>query len=227
MPEPKMRLGSLFAVPLAEVRLPEPGRLNRELTELFLRCESEGGRFRNRIRRDTQKGELFESRFDLFDWDEPPVKELAAFCHGGMMSALHATSDYSEQELEGLGFGYHAWFHVTRAGGYQGMHNHSNASWSGIYCVDPGDAVAERPESGAVRFHDTRTNGNYYADAGNARLKMPFHMGSFQVEHEPGKLFIFPSYVLHEVHPYVGEKPRIVVAFNCWIRRKETKQVEQ
>lgn len=212
-----MILGHLFAVPLAEERMPEAESLNKELTRIFLEAEEAGDQYRNEIRRDTQHGALFESRFDLFRWEQPSVRKLAAFCHGALAQVVAELSDYNKEELGQLKFDYHAWFHVTRKGGYQGLHNHQNASWSGIYCVDPGEPVADRPDSGVVRFHDPRANANYYLDAGNSRLKMPAHHGVYEVRHEAGKLLIFPSYLNHEIFAYAGDRPRIVVAFNCWI----------
>ncbi len=212
-----MRVGQLFAVPMVEFQLEKREPLLSDLRALFLEAEKQGDKYQNETRRDTQHGELFESRFDLFRWSEPPAQALAKFCHTALASALKELSDYSAEEFARLRFDYHAWFHVTRKGGYQGTHNHANASWSGIFCVDPGDPVAERPESGAVRFHDPRSGSNYYMDAGNSRLKLGYRHGGYQIQHEAGRLLIFPSYVLHEVFPYMGERPRIVVAFNCWI----------
>lgn len=212
-----MIIGHLFAVPLAEERIEKPAPFNAELTRVFLDAEKDPDKYRNEIRRDTQHGPLFESRFDLFNWEQPAVRKLTAFCHGAVTRVVAELSDYSKEELAKLKFDYHAWFHVTRKGGYQGLHNHQNASWSGIYCVDPGDDVPERPDSGVVRFHDPRANANYYLDAGNSRLKLPAHHGVYEVRHEAGKLLIFPSYINHEIFAYVGERPRIVVAFNCWV----------
>ena len=214
----EMKLGYLFAVPFADIHMPDHESLTQELTQLFLKKEAQGDAFRNDVRRDTQQGSLFESKFDLFYWEEPAAKKLAHFCHSAVVSVVKGTSDYTQGEIEALKFDYHAWFHITREGGYQALHNHSNASWSGIFCVDPGDQVPERPDSGAVRIYDPRGNASYYLDAGNSRLKMPANHGSYQVTHEAGKLVLFPSYLFHEVFPYQGTKPRIVVAFNCWIK---------
>jgi hypothetical protein len=119
------------------------------------------------------------------------------------------------ETLAKLRFQYHAWFHITRHGGYQGLHNHQNASWSGIFCVDPGDELPERPDSGRVRFHDPRAGAQMYADAGNAQLRLPYQHGGFDVTHRAGRLVMFPSHLFHEIFPYQGERPRIVIAFNC------------
>jgi uncharacterized protein (TIGR02466 family) len=113
---------------------------------------------------------------------------------------------------------------VTRRHGYQGQHNHPNASWSGIFCVDPGEEVPDRPDSGLVRFHDPRTHIDMYSDAGNRHLQPPWTMGTLDWRHRRGQLLLFPSYLRHEIYPYEGERPRIVVAFNCWITRADQRR---
>ena len=216
-----MKIAHLFAVPFAEFVLPpERHELLGQLAALFIDREQAGDQYRNHTQRSTQQGALFESTFDLFKWPEPVVRELAGFCHRSLTQLINRTTDYSPEELHRLHFEYHAWFHVTRNGGFQGLHNHQNASWSGVFCVDPGDTSEKNPDSGAVRFHDPRGMADMYLDAGNQRLAMPANQGVFQVQHAPGKLVIFPSYLLHEIFAYVGQRPRIVVAFNCMMRMK-------
>ena len=207
----------LFSTAMAEARLPDHEGLCGELAELFLRREAEDQQVRNETQRATQFGPLFESRFDLFRWPEPPVKKLAHFCHASLAQLIRQLSSYSDEALGKLRFDYHSWFHVTRKGGFQGLHNHQNASWSGIFCVDPGDSPADRPDSGLVRFHDPRVCSWYHAEAGNLGLNMPYRHGGFDVSHHAGRLVMFPSFLMHEIFPYQGERPRIVVAFNCSI----------
>lgn len=213
-----MKIGYLFSVPLVEFRMDNHEDLCERLTTLFLKKAEEDQDVRNEIRRDTQHGDLFESKFDLFHWPDEPVKELAAFCHRALASTIFELSDYSEDEFSKLVFDYHAWFHITKHGGFQALHHHQNASWSGIFCIDPGDSPAEFPHSGAVRFHDARGLADQYRDAGNGRLKLPARFGGYQIDHEAGRLLIFPSYVDHEIFTYMGKRERIVVAFNCMVK---------
>ncbi len=217
----RFKVDQFFATPMAEVRMAKPEKLTRALSKLFLQKEKQGAEFKATYKRDTQHGDLFESRFDLFYWEDAPVKELFEFCHAAMTELLRRLSGYTQEEFDKLKFFYHSWFHVTRNGGFQGMHFHQNASWSGIFCVDPGDHLPEAPYSGRVRFHDPRYTAYYYTDAGNKRLLPPAHMGTVDMHHETGKLLIFPSYLMHEIYPYAGERPRIVVAFNCWVKEEE------
>lgn len=207
----------LYAVPIVDAWLPGAERLNPELHRLFLQLESEGDRHRDPIRRDTQYG-LFESNFQLHQRTEPAVRTLFAFIDETLRSFVTGISEYSPQDAARLDFDYHMWFHITRKGGYQGLHNHANASWSGIYCIDPGDPGAPGSQSGEVRFHDPRTGSDMYRDPANERLMSPYRLGPWQLGHKAGKLIIFPSYLLHEIFPYTGERPRVIVAFNAWCR---------
>ncbi|MFX4493676.1 hypothetical protein ABTA45_19480, partial [Acinetobacter baumannii] len=58
----------------------------------------------------------------------------------------------------------HTWFHVTRRGGFVIAHTHPMASWSGVYCVAPGQQPADRPDSGVLRFHNPHYYSNMFLD---------------------------------------------------------------
>ena len=120
--------------------------------------------------------------------------------------------------MAGLRIYQHSWYHLTRREGYTAYHNHPMASWSGVYCVDAGDPVPDRPNNGSLRFLDSRTSAGMYLDPGNAHLHAPFGFGDRAYNLAEGQLLLFPSYLLHEVTPYYGSRERITVAFNAWVR---------
>jgi uncharacterized protein (TIGR02466 family) len=213
----KLDIAPLFSVPFATTTLTSGDALCAQLGALFLQREAEGDRYRNRTVRDAQQG-VFESGFDLHTWPDAPVQQVFGFIHTALAATVQQLSGFTPESWRRLSFDYHSWFHVTRNGGHQGVHNHPMASWSGIFCVDPGDAPADQPQSGAVRFLDTRIGAEMYLDAGNEHLRGQFRQGGYQYLHAPGRLVMFPSYVYHEVFPYRGIRPRIVIAFNAWIR---------
>lgn len=212
-----IKIRDLFSTPLIETQMADHEPVCEELRKLFLEKEHEGDRYKYHKRRATQFGPLFESKFDLFTWKDPAVAKVARFCHGALGEVMRRLTSYSQEQLGNLRFDYHAWFHVTRTGGFQGLHNHQNASWSGIFCVDPGDALPDQPESGLVRFHDPRWCSWFHSEAGNLGLNLPYSHGGFDVTHQAGRLVIFPSFLMHEIFVYRGERPRIVIAFNCSI----------
>jgi uncharacterized protein (TIGR02466 family) len=130
---------------------------------------------------------------------------------------IHGLNQHTPEDKKRIAFDMHSWFHITRRGGYQRTHNHPNASWSAIYCVDPGDTDdTGQACSGIVRFLDTRTGADMYRDPANVQLTAPFTMGPWDLRHRAGQMVVFPSYLLHEISPYEGERPRIVVALNLW-----------
>jgi len=207
----------LYAVPMLQSQIGDASRLNAELSSLFLRLESQGDTHRDPIRRDTQYG-IFESNFFLHQRTDPVLLELFGFLRASLLTFIQGMSQYSDTEMTNIELDMHSWFHVTRNGGFQSLHNHPNASWSAIYCVDPGDASS--PESGAVRFHDPRTGCDMYRDPSTERMQSPYRIGPWQLIHKPGQMIAFPSYLLHEVFSYTGTRPRIVVALNAWCRWK-------
>ncbi|MDX1515107.1 MAG: putative 2OG-Fe(II) oxygenase, partial [Gammaproteobacteria bacterium] len=163
------KIVSWFATPIATLRVADYQSLNRDLAALFLDRERAGDTFRHEVRIPTQVGPVFESRFDLFDWPDPPVQRLAEACHNALYDLVQTLNGYADDEIAGFEFFYESWFHVTRAGGYQSIHYHPGASWSGIYAVDAGEPVAGRPESGQVKFYDPRGASFMHVDEGNRR----------------------------------------------------------
>jgi uncharacterized protein (TIGR02466 family) len=108
------------------------------------------------------------------------------------------------------------WFHVTRRGGFFGLHNHPNASWSGVYCVDSGRHDADKKDSGLLTFVNPMITTAMFMDAATANIQLPYGYQIANIRLEPGQLVLFPSWVLHDVKPYEGDGERITIAFNCW-----------
>src|ERR1700726_3799999 len=142
----------VFATPFGEVRLPPCERLNRELEALFLQRETE--EHRNPMPSHVPQKETFESRFNLFRWTDACVQELRAFVLNAVGQMVLETTSLKAQDLARLSFKNHTWFHITRYAGSFVPHNHPLASWSAVYCVRAGEAPADHPGSGLLRFLD-------------------------------------------------------------------------
>lgn len=210
-----------FATPFAFSRLPDPAGLNRELREIFLARAAEGGRQANPRPITQRNATTFESHFDLFREPAPPVQRLKDFCFAEMLRVVCELNGYDAAMRARLLIYNDAWFHVSRRGGFFGLHNHPNASWSGVYCVDPGRSDADKKESGALCFVNPVLQASMHLDAGNAGFSGAFAGGVRNLRMEAGQLVLFPSWVLHDVKPFEGEGERITVAFNCWFGLKE------
>jgi uncharacterized protein (TIGR02466 family) len=209
-----LKVVPMFAAPFGECYLPSCEPLNQELEQLFLARENED--YKNPTPSHTPQAETFESRFNLFRWPETCVQQLRQFTLDSVARMVMETSPLRPQDLSRLKFQNHTWFHISRYAGSFVAHNHPLASWSAVYCVRAGETPADQPQSGLLRFLDTRQGADAYSDPANATLHRPFALRSLEVRLTPGQLIIFPSYVFHEVAPFYGRDTRITVASNCW-----------
>jgi hypothetical protein len=213
---PKISVAPLFAVPFGEARLPECGRLNRELEQLFLAREND--EHRNPTPSHVPQAETFESRFNLFRWPERCVQQLRQFVLDAVAHTVIETTAVTAQEIARLRFNNHTWFHVSRYAGSFVAHNHPLASWSAVYCVRSGSPAPGHPSSGVLRFLDTRQGAAAYLDPANVSLRRPYAFHPVEFRLLEGQVVVFPSYVFHEVAPFYGPDYRITVATNCWFQ---------
>lgn len=209
-----IKLHPLFAVPFGDIRLAPCERLNEELETLFLQRETE--ECRNPMPSHVPQAETFESRFNLFRWSEPCVRELRRFVLDAVAQMVIETTSLQAAEFSLLEFHNHTWFHISRYAGSFIAHNHPLSCWSAVYCVREGQNPPEYPESGLLRFFDTRQGVNAYSDPANAPLQRQFALRPLEIRLQAGQLVLFPSYVFHEVTPFYGRDMRITVATNCW-----------
>jgi uncharacterized protein (TIGR02466 family) len=209
-----IRISSAFAVPFGDARLAGCERLNRQLEALFIARETD--EYRNPTPSHTPQSETFESRFNLFRWPDACVQELRTFVLNSVAQTVIQASNVQPEELAKLTMHNHTWYHVSRYAGSFVAHNHPLASWSAVYCVRGGERLPDRPDSGVLRFLDTRSGADSYLDAANRRLRTPFALKPREMRLEEGQVVVFPSYVFHEVTPFYGRDTRITVATNCW-----------
>jgi uncharacterized protein (TIGR02466 family) len=208
-------LVNMFAVPFSFSRCPAHARLNPALKRYLIDQEKSGAAANPRPL--TQRNAAtFESHFNLFRDGDAAIQELKAFCWDQLLAVIGRLNGYDLPTLHRLQIYNESWFHVTRRGGFFGVHNHPNASWSGVYCVDPGQHDAGKRESGLLSFINPMIMNAMHMDAGTLNMKLPYGYQVASVPLEAGQLVIFPSWVLHDVKPFEGPGERVTIAFNCW-----------
>jgi uncharacterized protein (TIGR02466 family) len=216
-----LQLTPFFAVPFAFGKLDDCAALNAELRELFLQRAAEGARYTNPRPLTQRNPQVFESNFELFKWPEPCVQKLKHFCWQHLMPMIRELNGYDEATMRRMLIYSDAWFHVTRRGGFFAVHNHPMSSWSGVYCVSPGEHDADKRDSGLLSFFNPSVIGSMYLDVSTANIQGPYSYSIRHLRLEPGQLVIFPSWVLHDVKPFEGEGERITVSFNTWFALKD------
>src|SRR3546814_10571287 len=106
---------------------------------------------------------------------EPCIRDLEAFILSALGNTIAKLNRYTPEQLQTIEIFSHTWFHVTRHGGFTITHTHPMASWSGVYCVSPGETPEQYPESGLLRFHNPHQYSNMFIDPGNVRLRSEEH----------------------------------------------------
>ena len=87
-----------------------------------------------------------------------------------------------------------AWYNVAFGGSYNAPHIHPYCQISGAYYIRTEEPSKTHPLSGRIDFIDETIQYGFFPKAGT--------------------LFLFPSDMLHFVHPYHGSDLRICLSFN-------------
>ena len=199
----------LFPTPLATLVVPDHDRLDAALKRAILdnAARSAGVRFTN------EGG--WQSAHDFLAWSGPAGAELVAFAraYANELSAVslaegglvHASLDWQLT----------VWANVNRKGDANALHGHPGAYWSGVYWVDDG-----REEGidvgGELVFNDPRGLApTLFAPNLKMRIAGCLSAGlTHAVQPMRGTFAIFPSWLLHSVTRYDGNRERISIAFN-------------
>jgi uncharacterized protein (TIGR02466 family) len=209
-----VQLATPFAIPFGLANWAESQLINQELRRLFLEREAQGATYSNQNATMSIRPGLFESRFDLFRWQDSCVRHLREFCWKSVFEFMGMVGAHTPEQLSQLVGHADAWFHISRSGGHFGLHNHPMASWSGVYCVDPGDT--SEAAGGLLSFPHPLGAAGMYVDASTRKLDLPYNFSTREYRLAAGQLVLFPSWLPHQVTPYYGRNERITVAFNAW-----------
>lgn len=196
-------LSMIFATPLVVLDWPDSDRFNTELAELVLAREHEAAG------RDTIRSNAggWQSPGNLITWREPCIDVFRRRIEktvSGLLQQL-VRDKGSNRSFNLL---IDAWANVNRNGDYNVAHTHPNCMWSGCYYVTPGQPDPKVTWNGLLELFDPREAANY-VQVSNTVLD-----ARTLIDNKPGRMLLWPSWLRHMVHPYVGEGTRISIAFN-------------
>jgi uncharacterized protein (TIGR02466 family) len=157
----------------------------------------------------------WHSRPDFLNRSEPSVAALTQWITWAVRKMIAATT--CVDEIKGI-LSISAWATICREGAYHAPHSHPDSAWSGVYYVDAGTPSLDRPLSGVLEFLDPRAGVEAVTAPGDP------YGDPVRVWPECGLLVIFPSWLFHWVHPYIGKTPRIAVSFNATLERRLAEQ---
>lgn len=194
----------LFGTPFVLYEWPDSEALNGALNALVLAKEADDS-VGHSVRSNAGG---WQSPGNLITWPEPCIgklKERIEKLVFGLTEQL-LRQDGSERSFTLL---IDAWANINRNGDYNVVHTHPNCMWSGVYYVAPGEPDPQVPYSGLLELLDPREASNYIQVQNTVLDARTF------IENRPGRMILFPSWLKHMVHPFVGSGDRISIAFNA------------
>jgi hypothetical protein len=139
---------------------------------------------------------------------EPCFRNLLQCIVERVRETVQSLAQEKGQTLPPMRVGVHAWAMVMRNGDYTMPHDHSEVHWATVYYPDAGDADEEAdPASGLLALVDPRHGGRPMPG-------LDFVGTTFTVLPRTGRLVVFPGWLLHYVHAYRGQRPRVSISCN-------------
>ncbi|MFM6039337.1 MAG: 2OG-Fe(II) oxygenase family protein [Sphaerospermopsis kisseleviana] len=101
-----------------------------------------------------------------------------------------------------------AWVNVNPQGGYNVVHNHPHAFFSGVYYLQASE------KSGEIVFLNPVSEQNLTLPLQLIDQSNPYNIDRYFFTPQEDLLILFPAYLNHYVHPNQSTDERISVAFN-------------
>lgn len=199
-----IKVNLLFPTPLIEVRFDGADQLIEPLRQAIMnRKATSPGVFKSNLHG-------WHSDVEMLRWGGEAAmilaRETLRVC-GQFTSDVVAPQGQSPYEM-----GMEMWANVSPAGASNQLHAHPGSFWSASFYIDDGGDK----EDGWFIAQDPRFPMNRMQ--ASSLVFMDEHGNKQQSEHpvrpEPGKLVLFPSWLLHAVRPHRGPRDRISIAMN-------------
>ena len=196
----------LFATPVAAVMLPNAEARNARLHATIMQ------RRRDHATIQSSNAGGWHSSRDLEGWGGAEATEVLAAARS---VAAQLTADRFGQPIK-PDWTVQAWANVNGPGDANIAHYHAGSFWSGTYYVDDGGCAADPSLGGAFEMIDPRGPAPaMYAPTLRFAGEDGQSAGSAEtIQPKPGLLFLFPSWLMHQVRPYRGTGLRVSLAFN-------------
>ena len=196
-------LTTMFGTPFVSIDWPGCEAMNEALATLVL--DEEAADDLGRGIRSNAGG--WQSRGNLLMRPEPAIVQLKQMMETTIFDLLGALvrKDSGERTFTLM---FDSWANVCRNGNYNVVHTHPNAMWSIVYYVQSGKADESIPYSGLLELLDPREASNYIQVPNTVLDARMF------IDNYPGRMVVFPSWMKHMVHPFIGEGVRISIACN-------------
>jgi hypothetical protein len=163
--------------------------------------------------------------YNVLNWKYPEIEEFRRLVLNGIREFFTLIGDPDDPGLKISGIS--CWANVLRFSQTLEVHHHDPAFVSAHYTVRCG----KKPTEATPAEQDAEAGGEtvYFrpgfldrSHGGDAAGPTSPWDSDWRIIARPtaGKLFLFPSYVRHEVRPNFGERERISIAMDVFVKRQ-------
>lgn len=197
-----------FGVPILIQAVPDTAPINDGLNRIILAHERAGGG------KSKSNAGGWHSDETLLTWPEPEIAALKGWIDSAIQRMCRLPLRDKADALR-LAYRATAWANVNRRGHYNTLHVHSGSHWSVVYYVTIGQEEQGHQFNGLLELRDPRPA------AVHGRLPAFMFGRAITIRPQPGLLVVFPAWLEHWVHPFVGSGERISIAVNIDVTRYE------
>jgi hypothetical protein len=164
--------------------------------------------------------------FNFLRWDYPEVREFRQIVLSSVREYFALIGDPDDPGLQISGIG--CWANVMRFGEGIAIHHHDPAFVSGHYQVRSGGYEDGSVEPGngdgghTVYFRPGFMDRCHGIEAAVTATNVWDKDWRISIPSEEGRLFFFPSYIRHEVRPYLGPTERISIGFDVFVKKQRS-----
>jgi uncharacterized protein (TIGR02466 family) len=190
-----------FATPVVSYPWPDSEQLNQELKAVILANEEKS--------RGIVKSNIggWHSDMGIFSWDAPCIRTIQERVHQAAVECTRSMIVRRKVKFR-VRYRLDGWANVVRSGDYHTPHNHPNNLWSGVYYITVGEPESGRRKNGQLELLDPRIGCNMVG------IPDSLFEVRYSIPTKAGLMVLFPSWLVHHVHPFVGKGERISIAFN-------------
>lgn len=216
--------GHLWPIPTLTVYLNDAADFNKRLAGRILDEERKilGKTQPTEVAGITDGLSAYWLNFNVLNWDYPEVRELRRIVLEGAREWTRLVGDPDDPGMQIAGIS--CWANVLRFGERLTLHHHDPSFVSAHYTVQSGYEDDDGP-MGSVDAGYTVYYRPGFADrshGGDASMAPSPWDDDWRLEKAPmsGRLFFFPSFVRHEVRPYLGKTYRISIAMDIFLKKQ-------
>jgi uncharacterized protein (TIGR02466 family) len=212
----------LWATPTVTLLVREPARLTQRLEEIILAEEAALTKRRSVPVAGLRTGLTTQwLEYNVLHWNYPEIAELRSYILVGIRKFIGLFGDPDEPKYAVTGIS--CWANVLRFGESLHVHHHDPAFVSAHFLVKSGydyDQVNAIPDAGNTVYYRPGFMERSHGGEAAASPSPWDHDWQISSRPEEGKLFLFPSYVRHEVRPYLGSTCRISIALDVFVKHQ-------